>query len=701
MIRSLAVLLGSLLWPFLGSILLLLPATVFAQNTVSASDPAPLELGHSAAAVDAIPKLIPTEHFAGRSAYREFQVSPDGTQLAITMSVEGKVRIVILDTATLELSQSLRLPDKTRLDWIRWAGRDRLLLSLSWLGRAYGWPVRFNRLYVRDLTTDNFFELKVNKKIIWGGDLVHLAEDGSYALISVQSSLRNSPSVYRYELEPDGDVERVVKSKRGVWDWYTDNSGVVRLGMGWQNKRLRVYYRESAAAKFELIGKLKENDDRSRYWNVVQIVSGSSQGYVLEESDDGRVGVRLFDYSTGEVVDTFYENPDWDVDGLWLKDDGTPLAALYTDDRVQMEWFDEETAKLYARLKRAIKLEDIRIISRSRDDHTMIIWGRSEADPGAFYVFSRDRNELKVLANYRPELEFTSLAKPKPVRYRSRDGLEITAYLTLPPGREPKELPLIVLPHGGPYGVRDMLEYNDEVQLLANRGYAVLQPNFRGSGGYGDEFYEAGTGQIGRRMQDDLDDAMDWAVAQGVADAGRVCVVGSSYGGYAALWAVLRDPERYRCAASWAGVTDFNRILRYDRRYLSRKASRRWRARVEGEEDFDLDSVSPAFFAPNLNRPVLLAHGTRDSVVPFSQFERFKEASETAPVQPVTLVVEGEGHGFSRKETGQKWYDALDRFLAEHNPADQVDENGNFTPPVNPATGPAFDDIELPPGATE
>ncbi|MEM1196523.1 MAG: alpha/beta fold hydrolase [Pseudomonadota bacterium] len=672
---------------------LLTPSTL-AHEPESAPLKTDVEPGKSVPPTDTIPPLIPTEHFAERSAFRDFQLSPDGSRLAITRSLEGQAQVLILDTNTLEALHSLKLEEKTRLDWMRWAGNGRLLLSLSWFGFAYGWPVRFNRLYVRDLETSEFFDLKVNKKIIWGGDLVHLADDGSYALISVQSSLRSNPSVYRYELRPDGEIERIVKPKRGVWDWYTDDAGDVRLGMGWENKRLRVYYRANADEKFELIGKLKQDDEKSRYWNVVQIVSGSSQGYVLDEGDDGRVGVRLFDYSKGEVIDTFYENPDWDVESLWLKEDGTPLAALYTDDRVQLEWFDKESAQLHAQLKRAIKLAEVSIVSRSRDDRTMLIWGRSEADPGAFYIYSRDRKELKVLANYRPSLDFSLLVKPKPVRYTARDGLEISAYLTLPRGREPRGLPLIILPHGGPYGVRDLLEYNDEVQLLANRGYAVLQPNFRGSGGYGDEFYEAGTGEIGRRMQDDLDDAMDWAVAKGIADAKRVCLIGGSYGGYAALWGVLRNPERYACAASWAGVADFNRMLRYDRRYLSRKASRRWRAKVEGKEDFDLDSVSPAFFAPGLNRPVLLAHGTRDSVVPFSQFELFRKASEDAPVKPVTLVIEGEGHGFSSKESGQKWYDALDAFLAEHNPADQLDANGDFRPPLKLTDGLPSDPID-------
>jgi dipeptidyl aminopeptidase/acylaminoacyl peptidase len=164
----------------------------------------------------------------------------------------------------------------------------------------------------------------------------------------------------------------------------------------------------------------------------------------------------------------------------------------------------------------------------------MLVVAGGEADPGVLYVYTPDERQLDIFSEFRPEMNFGHLAKPKPVDYKARDGTRVTAYLTLPRGRGAKKLPLILLPHGGPYGVQDQLRYDDEVQLLANRGYAVLQPNYRGSSGYGLQFSRLGDGQIGSKMQDDIDDAMDWAVAQGIADPNRVCVVGGSYGGYAA-----------------------------------------------------------------------------------------------------------------------------------------------------------------------
>jgi len=655
-------------------------AALIAASPLSAQEPAADQAQSAPPAItrladlsitveDIAPGEVPTHDFAARSAYRSFSMSPDGVHLVTKRIFEGTTDLLIIDAATKAPLKVFKFDPEQEVDWFRWAGNDKIIMSISMRGMYYDIPVRVNRLLVRNIVNNETFMLDVPDELLWGGDLIHVDEAGSYALVSLQYTRQSDPSVYRYELVPGAKRERVVKPVGGVWDWYADDAGVVRLGMGWRNKRLRIYYRETENDDFELVDKLREDDERSRYWNVVQIVSGSDRGYVLEEGENGRIGVRLFDYSTGEVIETFYENPDWDVEELWLNRDGTPLAALYTDDRERIEWFDPDMAKLHRDLGRALQMEDLRIVTRSRNNERMLVWGGSEADPGALYLFSPEEKRLDLLGDYRPELDFQKLARSYPVRYRARDGLMISAYLTLPRGREPRDLPLIVMPHGGPFGVRDLLQYNDEVQLLANRGYAVLQPNFRGSGGYGEAFYQAGVGQVGRAMQDDIDDAMDWAVNEGIADGGRVCVVGGSYGGFAALWAVIRNPERYRCAASWAGVTDWDRMLSYDRRYLGRKRARDLRERVEGE-DFDLDAYSPVNHAANLSRPVLLAHGSEDQRVPASQFFSFERAAKDASVPVETLMIEGEGHSFTKAENEQQWYDALVAFLAQHNPAD-------------------------------
>jgi dipeptidyl aminopeptidase/acylaminoacyl peptidase len=313
----------------------------------------------------------------------------------------------------------------------------------------------------------------------------------------------------------------------------------------------------------------------------------------------------------------------------------------------------------------------VKVVSSADDNGRMIIWAGSDVDPGIYYLYDAQKVTLDVFSNPLPGLDPEQLARSEPVHYTARDGTEINGYLTLPRGREAHGLPLIIMPHGGPYGVRDKLAFDTDAQFLASRGYAVLQPNYRGSGGYGESFERLGDGQIGRKMQDDLDDAMDWLVQRGVADPARVCMIGSSYGGYAALWAVIRNPERYRCAASFAGVTDWKKQISYDADSLTSKRTKKLRETVAGTDDsFNLDMVSPLKQIDRLNRPVLLGHGEDDTTVPFDQFTRFRDAAARAH-RPLDLVTfPDEGHGFYKHEDRQQWYEALEAFLARNNPAD-------------------------------
>ncbi|MFA6219580.1 MAG: alpha/beta fold hydrolase [Erythrobacter sp.] len=625
--------------------------------------------GAAGAAKDSRPAPIATRAFASRSPFSGTRLSPDGTLIATRLVNAGETFVALISTDERRLVHRFAIPKQNEVEWIRWAGSEKLLVSISMKGEFFGEEALYTRLVLVDLKAQQVDVLGKRFSAVIGDDVVYVARDGSYALVAIQRSVYDYPSVMRFELVKDGESTVVEQPRTGVWDWIADDDGVIRLGLGWQNRALKVWYRKQPEDRFRLIETIKEGEFEEKFWDVTQVISGSDQAYVLREGDDGRTGLYLFDLATRQPVEAVFTLPDNDIDDVTIKD-GKPLAVFYTDDRERAHWFDRKQAELYASLGKALSEDEVWITSRSDDDTRMLVWAGGEADPGAYYTFDAVHNKLDLLLELRPQVPEGDLAKPGPIAYTARDGTEIHAYLTLPRGREAKGLPLILMPHGGPYGVRDRLAYDDQVQLLANRGYAVIQPNYRGSGGYGDAFSELGAGQIGRAMQDDLDDAMDWAVKEGIADKARVCVVGSSYGGYAAMWAVIRNPERYRCAASFAGVTDWDLMLKYDRRFFTRKAGKQWQARVQGQEAFDLDSVSPYRLAQTLSRPLLVAHGKEDSNVPFSQFTRFRKAAAGASVTPVELVFEDEGHGFDHPENEEKWYDTLAAFLAEHNPVD-------------------------------
>ena len=626
-----------------------------------------------AAGGEARPPLIPVATFAQRDLFANPTMSPDGAGIAVYVESEGKSGIKVLDSSTRKSLAAVVLQEDMEYGWHRWAGSDIVLISVSQAKPFMaGEEMRASRLVALKVSTGTTWLVGPKQMGPEGDDLLHVAKDGSSVLLSFQETLYDWPSVARISLlDPKDRGEQVQGPVRNVWEWYADDQGVVRMGTGWSDGKLQVRYRKSEGEKLRVVARIgEEEEEEEKFWQVSRIIGGSDEALLLKEDKDGRTILARYDLATRQKLETIYRNENWDVTDAWLDDSGKPYAVDFTDDRDRRVWLEPAMAKLQAQFEKALKYDEVWVGSHSRDKSRMLVFVGGESDPGGYFVYDAKRRALNHFADLRPGLDHALLARPTPVSYTARDGTKIAAYLTLPRGRAPKGLPLIVMPHGGPYGVRDKLRYDDQVQFLANRGYAVLQPNYRGSGGYGSAFEDKGHGQIGRAMQDDIDDAMDWAVKQGFAAADRVCVIGASYGGYAAMWSVLRNPERYRCAASFAGVTDWAKLLRYDAKFFSRKRAKTWKTRVTGESGFDLDTVAPTHTMGKLTRPLLVAHGKRDTRVPFSQYKLLLAAAEKAGVKFDRLVFEEAGHGFEKPEDEARWLNRLEAFLKAHNPAE-------------------------------
>lgn len=614
------------------------------------------------------PARIATADLARLPEFSDAKLSPDGMNILFRFRSGGVEQVAYRDVKGEKVS-GFPIPERVDLNWSRWAGNGHILVSVGLNTMFLGEEAYKSALLLHDVASGMTTAIAREGQGLEGDDILFVDPDGRYLLLSIQRSIYDYPSVFRVSL-PDGKMTEIVRPRQPIWEWYADDAGIVRAGVGWENRRVRYYYRKTAEENFRLIGAVRP-DDKEAFFNIAKVVTGSDEGYVLSDEKTGRQALYKFNYNTREIGDLVYGNDQYDIDDYWLTSDGKALEGVsFTDDRDRVEWFDADSKKLQAQIDRAVPNLQAWVGSRSRDGNRMLILGTAPDDPGVYFMLDRKTREMAIVAARMQTLPPEMLAVTKAVRYKARDGKEIPAFLTLPKGREPKALPLVLLPHGGPYGVRDKLDYDPEVQLLANRGYAVLQPNYRGSGGYGTEYGDAGIGQIGRAMQDDLDDGMDWLAGEGIVDKGRVCVVGASYGGYAALWAAIRNPERYRCAASFAGVADWDAMLKYDRRYLTKQASKSWRARVTGEGERDLAAVSPIQQAARLTRPILIAHGEDDSTVPISQSKKLVAALKKAGKSDYEYVAyKGEGHGFSDPVNRKDWFDRLDAFLAKHNPA--------------------------------
>lgn len=635
-------------------------------QTAPASPVAGAPAGSAPAA--SIPPKIPTAAFAAIPSMSGFKLSPDGKRVLVRGEVDGRPRLAVVDLMGKAEPIVMSVPLKHELSSYRWAGDGRVLISLA---RTIPWgedEAQATRLLSYDLTTrkDTFIGRK--SQGLEGDDILYVDPEGGWILLSIQKTIYDYPSVFRFDLAT-GEGQEVTPQREGIYEWYADNKGVVRMGVGFYGQNYHVVYRRTAEEKFRLIARPKLSDEGALF-DMVRIYQDSDEGYVLSNEETGRYALYKFNLATRERGEKVFDHPVNDIEDFDTTPDGKQLLyATYTDDRARIHYFDETYAKLQAEVDAALKGRENWMTSRSRDLGMILVWTGASNDPGRYYLFQPNASIMSRFVISQPGLKPAELATSSAITYTARDGTEIHGVLTLPKGRTAKGLPLVILPHGGPFGVRDVLGFDTEVQFLANRGYAVLQPNFRGSGGYGKAFSDKGFGQWGRAMQDDLDDGMDWLAKAGTIDPKRVCIVGSSYGGYAALWGAIRNPERYRCAASFAGVSDLRKQLGYQLDFfISRKYQKNWRDKVRGAADFDLASVSPVQQAARLQVPVLIAHGEEDTTVPFKQSKWMVDALTRAGKPFEFHAYPGEGHGFDKSENLADWLNRLEAFLTRYNP---------------------------------
>lgn len=597
------------------------------------------------------------------------RLSPDGTHLAAWFS-RGGHEVLGITGVNGEDMAVLAPSEKYDINWFRWAGNATILVSIGSIVPYQDGEARQTRLITYEFATGASHFIGGKSEGLIGDDVLWIDPQGKSVLLAYQRTINDYPSVSRIDLATNA-AQIVVPARDNVWDWYADDEGIVRAGIGYSGTRWFMRYRATQADSWRTVVRAT-GDDEDAEFDAFRIFAGSDAGYrVMLNAATGRYALYAFDFAKRQRGALIFESATNDIDDFTISEHGNTLvSASLIEEAAKTHWFDPAMRKLQAGRDKALPGSQPRVVSRSRDDGIILVQAGNSADPGYYYLYRAKERQLSPIAQINAKLDPVSLATTRYVSFKARDGLDIPAYLTLPPGREVKRLPLIVLPHGGPYDVRDEGEYDPEVQFLANRGYAVLQPQFRGSGGYGKPFYDKGAGQWGRAMQDDLDDGMDWLAREGTIDPKRVCLIGSSYGGYAALWGAVRNPERYRCAASFAGISDLRRQLNFQVSFkLSKRYSKDWRRRVTGDDGFDLHTVSPLFAVDRLKVPVLLMHGDADQRVPFAQSRLLADKLKAAGKDYEFYPLKDEGHGFSTSANQQQWLDRLDSFLARHNPA--------------------------------
>lgn len=627
------------------------------------------------------------EHFGRLPAVADVAISPDGQRVSVASSQpggEGGIMIINLNDPTQR--STYRVGAGMQLRTVGWADNERVSYLVSQTfqpgqvlppGMYFrGRPRRLDyfRYGIINTTTGRAQNLTANPEYEWadqGATLISPIEgDPGYArMIGRNSNMdRGNATLFRINLD-NGRVRPYVPNgvNSDTVSYIIDRAGALvgRLDSNSESNRWRLWVYEGETPRLLM-------EDVSAYGETISIHGLLPDGrfVALHNSDAGFSTLYAVDRASGEMS-VLHQVENGDVDGAlidpWTRE---VVGATWTAIETEQLYFDPVLEGARQAVAAAMTGAAFRIETWSQDRNRFIVYAERGLDGGGYYLYERANNSLRFLAWRYPELSQANLGERQSITYRARDGVRVPAYLTLPAGGEARNLPLVLLPHGGPHA-RDTMDFDWWATFLASRGYAVLQPNFRGSTGYGTAWEDAGRRQWGGLMQTDLDDGVDAVVRAGIADGGRVCIVGASYGGYAALAGATLTPERYRCAIAVAGVSDLGVMLTQTERQTGGDDSLLsdwWRASIgDRQEDRDnIRAVSPVFHAERVQAPVLLIHGTDDTVVPIDQSRRMQRALQAANKDVRFVELRGDDHWLSDAPTRIQMLREIETFLDQH-----------------------------------
>ncbi len=614
------------------------------------------------------------QRFFASPRLSRLQISPSGEHLAALYTENGQEMIVVRSIDGSGALPIASLPDpEARFRWLRWANDERILFSVEEPMPSRSPPrPRRSRLYAinRDGSKHVHMARNWNKSILMGrGDFQFedqiidmLEDDPRHVLISIRKPTEAYPAAYLLDVQTGG-VKPQVPLVEGVLSWHADHDGVVRVGTGYQYKQARFFARASAQDEFRELAAYDVLGDEGFYFEGF---SHDPDVLYVSKLKDGFTALYEYKLSTGEVGRELYSNPGFDVPA-WLEfheEHHTLTAAGHYAEGRERHFFDDRAQARQAAIDRALPWAFNEVVSESRDRSVALVRARGPKTPASYYLYRPAEKNLSFLASTAPGVVGLQLGEMKPVSYEARDGMEIPAFLTLPNGVEPKGLPAIILPHGGP-SARDVLDWDAQTQYLAALGFAVLQPNFRGSTGYGSAHQSAGLQEWGLAMQDDVSDGVSWLVDNGIADPHRICIFGSSYGGYTALMGLIKTPELYRCGASYAGPSDLVMLLNHDKGYLFSEVN----VPLLGSTTRDrerLKSNSPIENTERFQDPVFLAHGEDDQRVHVAHSEKLAKQLDKAGKEVTYLHLEHEAHSFRDEANRVGFFAELGRFLLQH-----------------------------------
>ncbi|MEQ1753843.1 MAG: S9 family peptidase [Micropepsaceae bacterium] len=616
--------------------------------------------------------------YGGHATIRNLRISPDGKYVAMIANDHDNdvVTISKIGGGICKLGNG-----GNKVRGLVWANSERLAVVVSVTGRPAWWPSwykgEWSQPYSVDVNCKNAVKLN-------GNSIIGRTPDGEVLMevVSLNDTTESAGSAGRWtktqskitvhKVNPyTGKGPRYENGSDFTYAWAADASGRVRFRSDYDDGNFRTitFARIGESSEWVRVHDGRDFKDlEDSEFDVLGVGLRPDTALVRTRNGGDRYGIFEFDLRSKVFTRPVFQHPRVDVSGVvYGGSDAEPIGASYVDDIPKTAFFDKTYAQMQADLEATFPGENARVVSVSTDRKQYIAYVEGATNPaGVFHYVDTSSGEISAVGKAYPALTAADVGSVKYFTYPARDGLAIPAYLTLPNGSSGRNLPLVVMPHGGPEA-RDVGGYDQWAQFLASRGYAVLQPQFRGSDGYGKAFRNAGRREWGLKTQNDISDGVKHLTSTGVADGARVCIVGWSYGGYATLAGMTLTPELYRCGVAGAGVADLPKMLAWESKNYGRdlRDEDYW-VRVMGHPIRDsakLEAASPARLAANIRGPILMIHGKDDTVVPLEQSQIMLDAMKAANKNGQLVVVGGDDHWLSKSTTGVEFFTLLDSFL--------------------------------------
>ena len=598
--------------------------------------------------------LIPMEDFFRNPEKSSFRISPDGNHIAYMKPWETRMNVFVLDFAN---------SDERRLT----SSKERSIYGFLWLGN--------NRIgYVKDDGGDenmHFYAVNIdgsneidltpfeNVKATIVDDL---DDDPEHVILGLNKRNEQIFDPYRVNVNT-GQMEMIAENPGNISGWMTDHDGKLRIAITSDGVNTSLLHRDSELDPFKSI----LTTDFKEGVSPLFFTFDNKNLYVASNRGRDKTAIYEFNIEKASEGNLIFEHEEVDVSSLTFSKKRKVLTGVsYTVAKTKRVFFDDWRQNIQDMLELKLPGYEVGITSLSDDETRAIVVTYSDKSRGTYYIYDVDDEKLTELGKISPWLNEDQMADMQPIKYTSRDGLTIHGYLTIPKGSSGKNLPVVVNPHGGPWA-RDSWGYNSQVQFLANRGFAVFQMNFRGSTGYGREFWEISFKEWGKSMQDDITDGVKWLIEQGIADPDRIAIYGASYGGYATLAGLTFTPDLYACGVDYVGVSNIFTLLETLPPYweLGRQMMYEMIGNPETEKEI-LEAASPIFHVDSIRVPLFVAQGANDPRVKQAESDQIVEALRARGVEVPYMLKEDEGHGFYNEENQFDFYREMEQFLMKH-----------------------------------